>query len=164
MSRKRKTVTAITFPSLVLKRITFARPVFAWRLFLEKPSKGKGKTTRYPRPFPWDTNRLSPLLEDAFGQEKRLAVSVRKGRERTERQKPIVSLFPRLVVFCLLLSSLSFTPTKRYDSKHEDTRTIFDGDGEHRERLSRLSPKTKEPKERYLCPSNLLFFLLCLRS
>jgi len=37
-------------------------------------------------------------------------------------------LFPRLVVFCLLLSSLSFTPTKRYEE--------VDGVRKEKERLT----------------------------
>jgi len=43
----------------------------------------------------------------------------KKGKRRKERQEKtetnLENLFPRLVVFCLLLSSLSFTPTKRYE-------------------------------------------------
>ena len=45
------------------------------------------------------------------------------------RQKPTQeNLFPRLVVFCLLLSSLSFTPTKRYEE--------VDGVRKEKERLT----------------------------
>ena len=44
------------------------------------------------------------------------------------RQAYLENLFPRLVVFCLLLSSLSFTPTKRYEE--------VDGVRKEKERLT----------------------------
>jgi hypothetical protein len=52
-------------------------------------------------------------------------------REETETEAQpfaLENLFPRLVVFCLLLSSLSFTPTKRYEE--------VDGVRKEKERLT----------------------------
>ena len=48
------------------------------------------------------------------------------GHWKTETN--LENLFPRLVVFCLLLSSLSFTPTKRYEE--------VDGVRKEKERLT----------------------------
>ena len=62
--------------------------------------------------------KMNPKIEEVIICEKR--------KKKTETN--LENLFPRLVVFCLLLSSLSFTPTKRYEE--------VDGVRKEKERLT----------------------------
>merc|ERR1711957_689157 len=75
------------------------------------------------------------------------------GHWKTETN--LENLFPRLVVFCLLLSSLSFTPTKRYEE--------VDGVRKEKERLT----TDHQPPNSYLfawCSTFICLFLCVLES
>ena len=83
-------------------------------------------------------------------------------QEKTETN--LENLFPRLVVFCLLLSSLSFTPTKRYGRERDYFKTIsfcWSCKGERGEEKENKTPiKEKNEIKIYFYFLGLFFYWL----